>query len=103
MNDAPTDSMFKLRLPGQLREKLEREAQAKGKTLTAEILERLEDTFSTNPDRISELEKAVFSNEIGNDVLASYIDSLMKRISTLEVMIAGVSMKSGINRDSNER
>ena len=64
-----------MRLPGQLREKLEREAQAKGKSLTAEILERLEDTFSTNPDRIEALEKVLFG------------ENLEDRIATLEDQI----------------
>ena len=102
MNDAPTDSMFKLRLPGQLREKLEREAQAKGRTLTAEILARLGDTFSTNPDRISELEKVVFSKKNGNEALLLLADKLMKRISSLEVMLLGFSIQRGIKMEEEE-
>lgn len=83
MNDAPTDSMFKLRLPGQLREKLEREAQAKGRTLTAEILERLEDTFSTNPDRIKALEKVLFEEN-----LQDRITNLEERLENLYFDVA---------------
>lgn len=66
MPETQTDSMFKLRLPGALREKLERSAQTKGKTLTSEILERLNYSFSASPNLLNELEEVVFDSDIGN-------------------------------------
>ncbi len=61
------DPLFKLRLPEPLREKLEKEAEANRRSLTTEILGRLESSFSDNQtkifelsERIAALEKTVF-------------------------------------------
>lgn len=65
------DSIFKLRLPEYLRDKLEQEAQGNSRSLTAEILNRLEESFSNDSDkmlelveRIAALEKAVFYTNV---------------------------------------
>ncbi|BAT19828.1 hypothetical protein [Asaia bogorensis] len=58
MTDNATDSLFKLRLTGQLRQRLEAEAAKRGLTLTGEILRRIDETFSDVSDRLTELEKA---------------------------------------------
>ncbi|CAK7192291.1 hypothetical protein COMNV_00482 [Commensalibacter sp. Nvir] len=73
---ARNDALFQLRLPEHLREKLEKEAGRKKLSLTAEILNRLEESFSNEPnkimelmERVSTLEKAVFFNKNENNKL----------------------------------
>lgn len=64
---ARADALFQLRLPEHLRKKLEEQANKKKQSLTSEILNRLEESFSNDSDKILELveriaalEKAVF-------------------------------------------
>lgn len=75
-----SDSLFKLRLTGALRERLEREANQRGITLTAEILRRIDDSFSEASDRISALEKVVLDGEVGNNALRSSITEIEKEL-----------------------
>lgn len=45
---ARTDPSFNLRIPPSLKEKLEIEAKSSGRTITAEIIKRLDDSFGEN-------------------------------------------------------
>jgi hypothetical protein len=76
------DPFFKLRLPEFLREKLEKEAASARRTLTAEILNRLEMSFSDTAERLNALEKEVFDGNRGNEILSD-------RIRTLELIADG--------------
>jgi hypothetical protein len=76
------DPFFKLRLPEFLREKLEKEAASARRTLTAEILNRLETSFSDSAERLANLEKEVFDGNRGNETLAG-------RIRELEMLLEG--------------
>lgn len=80
MTEPLPDSLFKLRLPGPMREKLEAEANAHGRTLTAEILHRLESTFSGVEKRLEDLEKIVFDEEKGNDALYDLIYRILDAV-----------------------
>ncbi len=71
------DPIFKLRLPAFLREKLEKEAAAGRRTLTAEILSRLEMSFSDASERLNLLEREVFEGDRRNR-------SLLERIERIE-------------------
>lgn len=65
---ARADSLFQLRLPEHLRKKLEEQADKKKQSLTSEILNRLEESFSDDSsdqiirlnERVAALENAVF-------------------------------------------
>jgi len=76
MIEVPPDSLFKLRLPGPLRDKLEKEASAHGRTLTGEILSRLESTFDGDHRRLDEIEELVNSTEYGNVELHRMIQEI---------------------------
>ncbi|WP_139312999.1 Arc family DNA-binding protein [Novacetimonas hansenii] len=80
MNDDLPDSLFKLRLPGAMREKLEKDATRAGRTLTAEILARLESTFSNTSGRIDRMERIVMDKKIGNDALHDEIKDLKEHV-----------------------
>jgi hypothetical protein len=70
---ARADPLFKLRLPDRLRNDLEKEAAKSGRSLTAEILDRLEMSFSDIVERLSSLEKEVFDGKRGNEALSDRI------------------------------
>lgn len=76
---AKNDSIFKLRLPEYLRDKLEQEAQENSRSLTAEILNRLEESFSDTNERISALEKLVFDRKYGNESIRDEFDEVRRQ------------------------
>ncbi|WP_431282750.1 Arc family DNA-binding protein [Humitalea sp. 24SJ18S-53] len=78
-----TDPLFKLRLPDFLREKLEKEAANNRRSLTAEILGRLEMSFSDTAERLDRLESEVFHGERGNEDLAGRVRELEREVETL--------------------
>ncbi len=88
MSDDLPDSLFKLRLTGPLRKRLEGEAAKRGLTLTAEILRRIEETLSDTTDRISALEREVFDKGKGNDALDGSVTILKMEMSALQARIA---------------
>ena len=72
------DSLFKLRLTGPLRRRLEEEAAKRGITLTAEILRRIDETFSDTTERLHSIEKIVFDRE--NFEIPAFTDVAMHQI-----------------------
>lgn len=70
MPDEMPDSLFKLRLTGPLRQRLEAEAARRGLTLTGEILRRIDESFSDVSERLAALEKVVFDGNVGNEILS---------------------------------
>lgn len=84
MTESQPDSLFKLRLPGQMRDKLEMEAAKHGRTLTAEILIRLEMSFSELSERINNLEKLVYDGQKGNEILLQAIQDQKEYIEEVE-------------------
>ena len=64
------DPIFKLRLPDFMREKLETEATLNRRSLTAEILSRLEESLSDTAARMAALEREVFDANRGNEALS---------------------------------
>ena len=70
------DPLFKLRLPDHLRQALEKEAEAARRSLTAEILGRLEMSLTDTGERINKLEAEVFDGDRGNDELLGRVRSL---------------------------
>jgi hypothetical protein len=70
------DPLFKLRLPDYLREKLEKAATDRRQSLTAEILARLEESFSDLSERLRVVEDEVFHRERGNEALHSRVDMM---------------------------
>lgn len=84
MTDDMPDSLFKLRLSGALRKKLEHEASKRGLTLTGEILRRIDESFSEMSDRVDLLEKIVLSGEESNGILSMAIDHMSSEIETLK-------------------
>jgi hypothetical protein len=83
MTDDRSDSIFKLRLSGPLRARLEKEAAKRGLTLTAEILRRIDETFSETSDRLSALEKIVFDGDMGNESLSHGLQGNSREIEEL--------------------
>lgn len=75
------DTLFKLRLPGAMRDFLEKEASKNGRTLTTEILLRLESTISGVEMRLKALENTVFDATIGNNALARGLERVEDEIS----------------------
>ncbi|EUK18827.1 Arc family DNA-binding protein [Commensalibacter papalotli (ex Servin-Garciduenas et al. 2014)] len=73
------DPLFKLRLPDYMREKLEHEASQKRRSLTAEILDRLEQSFSDTNERLSALENLVFDTKYGNESIRDEFDELRRQ------------------------
>lgn len=80
---ARTDPQVNFRIPAELKDKLDQAAKENGRTLTTELILRLETTFQDNDqsnsliNRISNLEDIVAKLEVSKE-------SLIKRISTLE-------------------
>jgi len=58
---ARTDPQFNLRLPQDLKERIEFSAAASGRSATAEIVFRLEESFKEHPD-LREMIKRIESN-----------------------------------------
>jgi len=78
-----TDPLFKLRLPDHLRQALEKEVEAARRSLTAEILGRLEMSLTDTGERINRLEAEVFGNDQSNEELLGRIRSLERDVETL--------------------
>ena len=70
------DPLFKLRLPEFLRERLEKAATDRRRSLTAEILDRLEASFFDLSERILIVESEVFHRDRGNETLDSRLRTL---------------------------
>ena len=70
------DPLFKLRLPSHLRQRLESEAATARRSLTSEILNRLEVSFSDTVERLNALEKEVFDGDRGNEGLLARIKAI---------------------------
>jgi hypothetical protein len=84
------DPFFKLRLPEHLREKLEKEANASRRSLTAEILQRLEMSFSDTAERIDALENEVFDGDRGNEALLERVRELEKELQQVSDALSSV-------------
>lgn len=81
------DPFFKLRLPEDLRNRLEKHAKQNHRSLTAEILARVDETFSDTNERLEKLEKAVFDGKMGNENLLKGVNSLLDIIDTLQELV----------------
>lgn len=92
-----SDPFFKLRLPEHLRERLEKEADSGRRSLTAEILQRLEMSFSDIGERLNALEKEVFDGNRGNENLESDVRILRREMEELSHGISSIyrSLQSG--------
>lgn len=88
MTDELPDSLFKLRLTGALRRRLEDEASKRGITLTAEILRRIDESFSDMSDRLNALEKLVFDGEKGNEALSDQLREDFRRFDGIDEELA---------------
>lgn len=84
MNESAPDTWFKLRLSGPLRARLEDEAAKRGLTLTAEILRRIEETFSDTSARFDALEREVFDKGKGNAALDDAVTILRLELAALQ-------------------
>ena len=73
---ARADPIFKLRLPDHLREELETKAAENRRSLTAEILGRLELSLSEYSERLKALEDEVWHTDRGNEALDGRLDVL---------------------------
>lgn len=80
------DPLFKLRLPHSLRAQLQRSAMENGRSLTAEILDRLDSTFPSVPERLAALEARVLDPNRG-------LDRLLERLQELERQVAELSRR----------
>lgn len=94
MIESSPDTWFKLRLSGSLRARLEGEAARHGITLTAEILRRIEETFSDTSARFDALERQVFDKGQGNEALKEQLDLLSQEIDNLRVGIHALSQRT---------
>jgi hypothetical protein len=94
-NERP-DSIFKLRLTGVLRDRLEEEAAKRGLTLTAEILRRIDETFSDSTERLHNIEKIVFDGTQGNDALFEQNSDIYKELSSLQREISEIKERLSI-------
>ncbi|GBR15557.1 hypothetical protein [Gluconobacter frateurii] len=80
MTESAPDTWFKLRLSGPLRARLEGEASKRGITLTAEILRRIEETFSDTSARFDALEREVFDGQKGNENLSNLFKAMYSEL-----------------------
>ncbi|QEO17862.1 hypothetical protein [Acetobacter vaccinii] len=92
------DSLFKLRLTGPLRRRLEEEAAKRGITLTAEILRRIDETFSDTTERLHSIEKIVFDGDQGNEALWKHYEILHEEISRIKKYFHRIEEIVGIQR-----
>ncbi len=80
---ARTDQQFPLRLPPELREKLEEAAKQSGRSKNAEAVYRLEQSFETDNENLSPLpEKIIY--EITN-ILSNNMMKVMLKLQDLGV------------------
>lgn len=98
MSESDADTWFKLRLSAPLRKKLETEATSHGRTLTAEILSRLEATLSGSERRIEELERLTSDEDYGNRALWDHYGEMYSEIETLKKEVAAAKEAAGIMR-----
>lgn len=78
----PTDPQFKLRLPTDLKGRLEAAAAASGKSLSAEIVARLESTFSEADKLVArEQEKVQIARELLAELRAELVTELARSAS----------------------
>lgn len=96
MTDELPDSLFKLRLTGPLRKRLEDEAAKRGLTLTAEILRRIDETFSDSAEKIAALEREAFDGERGNAALLESYQCLEGELKTLHEWVDELRWKTGV-------
>lgn len=96
MQEDMPDSLFKLRLTGPLRARLESEAANRGLTLTGEILRRIDETFSDSSEKITALEREVFDGEKGNSALLEFCQYLEDELKTLHKWVDELRWKTGI-------
>lgn len=68
MKDTRTDPQFKLRYSLGLKEKIEESARANGRTINAEIIHRLESTFT---------ERAVVADPVAQEALLKNVQKLL--------------------------
>jgi cell division protein FtsB len=71
------DPLFKLRMPRELRALLETAAMARGRSITAEILDRLIASFPTAREQIA--------------ALAAQVAQLSERVEQLEKQVARIA------------
>ena len=98
MSESDADTWFKLRLSAPLRKKLEAEANSHGRTLTAEILSRLEATLSGSERRIEELERLTSDEDYGNRALWDHYGEIYSEIEALKKDMASIKDAVGIVR-----
>ncbi|ANA12927.1 hypothetical protein [Acetobacter oryzifermentans] len=96
MTDELPDSLFKLRLTGPLRKRLENEAAKRGLTLTAEILRRIDETFSDSAEKIAALEREVFDGERGNAALLEFCRYLDDDLKTIHGWVDDLRWRAGV-------
>jgi len=76
---ARTDPQVNLRLPADLKERLEAAAAATGRSLTAEVVWRLQETFEADDaDPLSEAELDVRLRELGEQL--RHVELVQRRI-----------------------
>lgn len=93
MADKLPDSLFKLRLTGKLRSRLEAEASKRGLTLTGEILRRIDESFSDVSERLTVLEKLVLDGDTGNENLSEVQKSHSADLETLQHVVSMMHMR----------
>jgi hypothetical protein len=93
---AQTDPQFKIRLPSELKERLEGAAEAGSRTVTTEIVARLQDSFDAPNFRellINVTRAFELADEI-KDIRAKHIGQLQREVELLESMSANLGMIS---------
>lgn len=98
MSESDADTWFKLRLSAPIRKKLEAEAANHGRTLTAEILARLEATLSGSEKRIEDLERLTSDPDYGNRALWDHYGEMYSEIENLKKEVAEAKEAAGIIR-----
>lgn len=76
-----------------MRAKLEKEASERGRTLTAEILDRLEASFSDTLGRLDKLEAAVFDERDGVASLGEDVHALRNEMEELKLNLLYLSQR----------
>lgn len=76
---ARTDPQVNFRIPSELKDQLENAAKENGRTLTAELILRLESTFST-PEQNHNLQSKIDTLELTVERLTDEFDKFKKHI-----------------------
>jgi hypothetical protein len=77
MADERTDPQYKLRLPAELKARIETAAKAANRSMNAEIVSRLEESFETSePDETSRSRAAAMAEQI--------VDRVIQRVEKLK-------------------